>query len=202
MMIWISMSGSQTFYLAGWAASSLTGWLSVCFLAQWLRPCGMWGIYELARCRERDKREWDRERAQTKEWRECVWKIEQRRGGTLGVLLGCSQRKLSGGLFSPSFWKRGSMANHTHCCKTTLRKKRGRKEKNKEERRRLREEKKKKKTTQEEHSISPHCWYQTLLPGSSHRSPWLCWWKPVVETGSETDTEDRKVKTIFVCWLL
>lgn len=94
---------------------------------------------ETERVRQGD---WDRERAQTKKWRECVWKIEQRRGGTLGVLLGCSQRKLSGGLFSPSFWKRGSMANHTHCCKTTLRKKRGRKEKNKEERRRLREEKK------------------------------------------------------------
>lgn len=57
---------------------------------------------ETERVRQGD---WDRERAQTKKWRECVWKIEQRRGGTLGVLLGCSQRKLSGGLFSPSFLK-------------------------------------------------------------------------------------------------
>lgn len=193
-----------TNFLFGWMGSFQSDWLAECLFSCPMTET-LWDVRNLwagkmPRETERVRQgDWDRERAQTKKWRECVWKIEQRRGGTLGVLLGCSQRKLSGGLFSPSFWKRGSMANHTHCCKTTLRKKRGRKEKNKEERRRLREEK---KPTQEEHSISPHCWYQTLPPGSSHRSPWLCWWKPAVETGSETDREDRKVKTIFLCWLL
>lgn len=131
----------------GWMGSFQSDWLAECLFSCPMTET-LWDVRNLwagkmPRETERVRQgDWDRERAQTKKWRECVWKIEQRRGGTLGVLLGCSQRKLSGGLFSPSFWKRGSMANHTHCCKTTLRKKRGRKEKNKEERKRLREGKK------------------------------------------------------------
>lgn len=123
-----------TNFLFGWMGSFQSDWLAECLFSCPMTET-LWDVRNLwagKMPRER-QREWDRERAQTKKWRECVWKIEQRRGGTLGVLLGCSQRKLSGGLFSPSFWKRGSMANHTHCCKTTLRKKRGRKEKNKED---------------------------------------------------------------------